>query len=243
VIQAAGVPFGETSNISEHDATPSYRRLINVLTPLLTRTKDEQGLEHPSEVSMIYLLLATCYRWLGEIQEAYDYYSRALALEPLNVSVRIARGIMVYGTSPSAITDFEQAIKSGTNIVWPYYYLAHHYLKAGRMEECRAMCELALSKPVPERIRSELFEFLGIARMSLNYPTQAAQRAFEEAIRTDPSNHRARENLRRFQEGTTATSAKPIEWDQPSEAYVRNSWQQQMRGNSSSSRRKQFVPA
>ena len=160
VITAANVLFGETASISEHDAAPTYRRLINVVTPLLRRTKDELGLEHPSEVSMIYLLLATCYRWLGEIKEAYDYYSRALAIEPWNVPVRIARGIIVYGTSPSAITDFEQAIKSRTNIVWPYYYLAHHYMMSGRMEECRAMCELALSKSAPERIQSELFEFL-----------------------------------------------------------------------------------
>ncbi|CAN5400701.1 hypothetical protein BH10PLA2_BH10PLA2_14370 [soil metagenome] len=243
VIQAADVLFGETANLSEHDARPSYRRLINVLTPLLTRTKDEQGLEHPSDVSMIYLLLASCYRWLGENKEAYDCYSRVLALDPGDVPVRIARGIMVYDTSPSAITDFEQVIKDNTNIVWPYYYLAHHYLKSSRMEECRVMCELALSKPAPKRLQSDLFEFLGIALTSLNYPVQAAQRAFEMAVRSDPSNERGRENLQRFHENMAAKSTRPIEWDRPSGAYVRNSWQQQMRANSSSSHRKLLVPA
>jgi tetratricopeptide (TPR) repeat protein len=233
VIQAADVLFGVTANISEYDAAPIYRRLIDVLTPLLTRTKDDEGLEHPSEVSMIQLLLATCHRWLGEIKQAYDYYSRALALDPWNAPARIARGIIVYGTSASAISDFEQAITSGTDIIWPYYYMAHYYLKSGRMEECRMMCERALRKPAPEHIHSELLAFLGIALTSLNYPTEAAQRAFEEAIRVDPSNDRARENLRRFQDAVALKSAKQIEWDRPSEASVRRAGQRQMRRTSS----------
>src|SRR5208337_2668316 len=111
VIQAAEVLYGVAASISEHDAAPIYRRLINVLTPLLLRNKDEEGLEHPTQVSMILLLLATFHRWLGELPQAYEYYSRAMVLEPWNDALLVARGIIVYGTNPSAIADFEQAIK------------------------------------------------------------------------------------------------------------------------------------
>jgi tetratricopeptide (TPR) repeat protein len=229
VIQAVEVLYGVATSISEHDAAPIYRRLISILIPLLARTKDEEGLEHPTQVSMILLLLATFHRWLGEIPQAYDYYSRALVLEPWNDALLIARGIIVYGTNPSAIADFEQAIRLNSQIVWPYFYMAHYLLSNNRMEECRRMCELALGKLSPPRIQSELCEFLGIALTGLGCPGPVVQRAFENAIRVDPSNERARQNLQRY---LTALATKPprqIEWDRPSDSYVRSSGQQQMR--------------
>src|SRR5262249_13774885 len=66
IIQAAEVLYGSAAPLSEHDAAPIYRRLVGILTPLLSRTRDEDGLEHPTQFSMILLLLATCHRWLGE---------------------------------------------------------------------------------------------------------------------------------------------------------------------------------
>jgi tetratricopeptide (TPR) repeat protein len=229
VIQAAEVFYGLAANISEHDAAPIYRRLIGILTPLLSRTKDEEGLEHPTQVSRILLLLATCHRWLGEIREAYDYYSRAIALEPRNDALLTARGMIVYGSDVSAIGDFEQAIRLNSPLVWPYFYLAHYLLIQGRYEECRKMCELALGKPAPERVQSELCEFLGIALTHLQYPAPVIQRAFENAIRVDPSNERARQNLQRFLEALATKPQKPIDWEQPSDNYIRNSGLQQLR--------------
>lgn len=229
VIQAAEVLHGVATSLSEHEAAPIYRRLIGILTPLLSRTKDEEGLEHPTQESMILLLLATFHRWLGETREAYDYYSRAILLEPWNDALLIARGIIVYGTNPSAIADFEQAIRLNSGIVWPYYYLAHYLLSNNRMEDCRRMCEVALGKPAPPRIQSELCEFLGIALTNLGYPPQVVQRAFENAIRVDPSNERARENLRRFLAAIAVKPPRPIDWERPSDSYIRSSGQQQLR--------------
>ena len=149
VVQAVEVFYGYATGVSEHDAVPIYRRLIGILTPLLERTVREAGMETPP-VSMIVLLLATCHTLLGEIPEAYHYYSLAVALEPRNAALLVARGIIVYGTNPSAISDFEQAIKLESPIVWPYYYMAHHLLTQGRFEDCRRMCEQALGKPARE---------------------------------------------------------------------------------------------
>jgi tetratricopeptide (TPR) repeat protein len=240
VIQAAEVLYGEATSIPEHNAAPIYRRLIGILAPLLSRTKDEEGLEHPTQVSMILLLLATCHRWLGETREAYDYYSRAIILEPWNDALFTARGMIVYGTNPSAISDFEQAIKLNSPMVWPYFYMAHYLLSQNRFEECRKMCERALGKPAPERIQSELCEFLGIALTHLGYPPPVIQRAFENAIRVDPSNERARQNLRRFLDALAAKPQRPIHWDQPSDNYIRNSGQQQIRRAPAVNERRQF---
>jgi tetratricopeptide (TPR) repeat protein len=229
VIQAADVLYGLTTVISDHEAAPIYRRLVGILTPLLSRTKDEEGLEHPTQVSMILLLLATCHRGLGETREAYGYYSRALVLEPRNDALLIARGILVYGTSPTAIADFEQAIKLNSQIVWPYFYMAHYLLSNNRLEDCRAMCERALGKLAPPRVQSELCEFLAIALTGLGYPPPVVQRAFENAIRVDPSNQRARQNLERFLNALAARTPRPIDWERPSDSYIRSSGQQQIR--------------
>lgn len=153
--------------------------------------------------------------------------TRAIALDPRNDVLLIARGIIGYGSNVSSITDFEQAIKLNTQIIWPYYFMAHYLLSNNRMEECRVMCERAMEKVTPLRIQSELCEFLGIALTNLGYPRQVAQRAFENAIRVDPSNERARQNLQRFLTAIAANSPRPINWDRPSESYIRSSAQQQ----------------
>ena len=227
VVQAVEVFYRYATGMSEHDAVPIYRRLIVILTPLLERTVREGGIETPP-VSMIVLLLATCHRWLGEIPEAYHYYSLAVALEPRNAALLVVRGIIVYGTNPSAISDFEQAIKLEAPFVWPYYYMAHHLLTQGRFEDCRQMCEQALAKPAPEKIQSELCEFLGISLTNLDYPAPVIQRAFENAVRVDPSNARAKQNLHRFLAAITTKPLKPIRWEQPSDSSVRNSGLKQM---------------
>jgi tetratricopeptide (TPR) repeat protein len=243
VIQAAEVLFGSTQTLSEHEAAPTYRRLISILTPLLARKKDEGGLEPPTHVSMILLLLATCHRWLGDVKEAYQYYSRAIVLEPWNDALFVARGALVYGTDPSAIADFKQAIKLNSPIVWPYFYMAHYLLTQGRFDECRKMCERALGKSAPERVQSELCEFLGISLTNLGYPQAVVQRAFEDAIRIDPSNDRAKENLQRFLDAHTSKPPKPVIWEQPSDNYIRNSGQQVMRREPAARGTRQLVPA
>lgn len=237
VVQAAEVAYGYAMGMSEHDARPVYRRLIGILTPLLGRVMDGQGPER-MPVNRIVLLLATCHRWLGEFPEAYRYYSQAVLLEPWDDALLTARGIIQYGKDPSAVADFEQAIQLDSQVVWPYYYMAHHLLSQGRFEDCRQMCERALGKPAPERIQSELCEFLGISLTSLGYPSPVVQRAFEKAIRVDPSNERARENLRRYLTALAEKSKQPIPWDRPSDSSIRTSGLQQIRVVRQQDRRK-----
>ena len=91
------------------------------------------------------------------------------------------------------------------------------------------MCERALGKPAPERIQSELYEFLAISLASLGYPPPLVQKTFENAIRVDPSNERAKENLQKYLTALAAKPQKPIAWDRPSDSSVRRSGLQQKR--------------
>jgi tetratricopeptide (TPR) repeat protein len=223
VIQAAEVLHAVAVRMPQESAAPIYRRLIGVLMPLLSRSRDEEGLEHPTQLSMIYLLLAIFHRWLGQIPQAYDYYSRAIQLEPWNDALFISRGIIAYGTNPLAVSDFERAIRLKSQFVWPYYFMAHYYVSNGRMEECRQMCERALGMSSSPRLRSELCEFRAIALAGLDYPEAIVRQAFEEAIRTDPSNERAARNLQRYLDALAAPPPRAVDWDRPSDSDVRTS--------------------
>ena len=91
VIEAAHALYGEHREHIGPRSRAIYQRLISILRALLSRTKDEEGLEHPTHVSMILFLLAMCHRGLGEMREAFDYYSRPLCLNQEH-TILISRG-------------------------------------------------------------------------------------------------------------------------------------------------------
>ncbi|MCI0461322.1 MAG: hypothetical protein L0Z62_30610 [Gemmataceae bacterium] len=229
VIQAADVLYGVTRKMSDLEAAPVYKRLIGILEQMLPRMKESEDVADPSRTAMALMLLATCYEGLGETRQAYEYFSRAIPLDPTNDALLFARGKLVYGTSPAAPADFEQAIQLGSPLVWPYFYMAHYYLANNRFEECRSMCERALHKPASVRVQSELCEFLGISLTALGYPEPVIRRAFENAIRVDPTNDRARRNLERFNAALAARAPQPKDWERPSDASIRLSGQQEVR--------------
>ena len=62
------------------------------------------------------------------------------------------------------------------------------------------MCEHVLAMPASDAVRSDLYEWLAIARSELGFPPDQVQYAFEEAIQLDPANERIRQNFRAFEE-------------------------------------------
>lgn len=220
VAYAAAIIFGTVRGTSDAEATPAYRRLIPVVERALARMEAREAAGHPAK-GMALVLLATCYRKIGDTQRAYGYYSRAIQMDPTNNVLLAARGMLMYGTDPNAPADFERAIRLGSPLVWPYFYLAHHYLANKRFEDCRLMCERALQYPASGRTQSELYEFLAISLANLGYPEPAIRRAFEEAIRIDPSNDRARRNLERFETALASRAPQPKDWESRSESSLR----------------------
>jgi tetratricopeptide (TPR) repeat protein len=222
VARAADVKFKTARSLPEADARQLFRRLIPVLQSTLRRIEagDESGVDR-SSYAMTVALLGFCYEFVGEMQAALDYYSRGLQAQPYNDGLLVARGILLYGSSPRAVTDFELAIRHGSPVIWPYFFLAHHYLVNSRFEQCRVLCERALDMPGSATVKSELAEWMAIAQSELGFPVEVVRASFENSIRLDPSNERARRNLAAFETATRPVPAST--WETRSTSAIRAS--------------------
>ena len=181
----------------------------------------QEAVHGPGLTAMILSLLASCYEHIGDTRRAYEYYSRAIQHDPASDALLTARGQLFYGTGLQSAADFEQAVQLGSQLVWPYFFLAHYYLANNRFEEARSICERGLHKESSMRVRSELHEFLAIAQAGLDYPDDVIRRSFESAIRLDPSNDRAIRNLDRFETALSSRAPRPREWERASESSLR----------------------
>lgn len=103
------------------------------------------------------------------------------------------------------------------------------------------MCERALHKPASTRVQSELCEFLAISLTGLGYPEQVIRRAFENAIRVDPSNERARRNMEGFETALTTRTAHG-DWERMSESSMRKFSEQEARSDPDFFERRKTVP-
>jgi hypothetical protein len=160
---------------------------------------------------MICALLGFCHESLGENQAALSSYSRGIAADPSNDGLRVARGILLYGESSGAIEDFESAIQSGSTLIWPYFFLAHHNLAGGQFERCRALSERAMEMKGSDALKSELAEWLAISQSELGYPTELVRRSFDRSIQFDPTNERARRNLAAYEAAARPAPASAYE--------------------------------
>jgi tetratricopeptide (TPR) repeat protein len=217
IVRAACVSFNATRETSKPDATAVCRPLIQVLTKALEGIPED---EKRSVYMMGVALLAMCHEHLGETGAALDYYSRGLRIDPTHDALLTGRGILTYGRSPQSPSDLEQAVKLRSPLVWPYFFLAHHYLVNNRDEECRRMCERGLAMEASRAVHSQLSEWLAIAEAELGFPPARVRAAFEEALRLDPSNEMARRNLERFEQALPRRTTT-MGWEKRSENTVR----------------------
>jgi tetratricopeptide (TPR) repeat protein len=154
VARAADTVIKSARKLPEADANQLFRRLISILQDNLIRIKkgDESGVDR-SSYAMTVALLGFCHEFLGEMQAALKYYSEGLQADPDNDGLLVARGMLLYGTSLRAEADFELAIRRGSPVIWPYFFLAHHFLVNGRFQECRMLCERALEMPGSDAVK------------------------------------------------------------------------------------------
>ena len=199
ISRAVNIVFKTIRNLSEADASQLLSRLIPILKDSLSRIKqgDESGVDR-SSYAMTIALLGFSYEFLGEMQTALEYYSDGLKTDPNNDGLLVARGILLYGTSPRAESDFEAAIQQGSPLIWPFFFLAHHFLVNNRFQECFRFCERALQMPGSNSVKSELWEWSAISQAELGFPVEITRQTFETAIRLDPGSDRAKFNLAQF---------------------------------------------
>lgn len=217
IVRAANVAFNATREMADPDAAAVFRSLIQVLTKALQSfSKDETR----SVYLMGIALLAFCHEHLGETGAAVDYYSRGLRIDPSHDALLTGRGILTYGRSPQSPSDLEQAVELGSTLVWPYFFLAHHYIVNNRYEECRRMCERGLAMKASRAVHSQLSEWLAIAEAELGFPSERVRATFEQALRLDPSNEMARRNLEHFEQALPRHATRRG-WEKRSENTVR----------------------
>jgi hypothetical protein len=76
-------------------------------------------------------------------------------------------------------------------------------------------------------VKSELAEWSAISQAELGFPAEMIRASFENSLRLDPSNDRARRNLAAFE--AAIRPARPRTWETRSEAAVRASGQAERR--------------
>ena len=223
VAQAADVRFNQTRAASEAESAQLYRELVPILERNLARIeKDGGAASRVPEYEMTAGKLGVCHELLGNSGAAANYFSRGLQVNPNNDGLLTARGILQYGTSPRAISDFEQAVGLGSPLIWPYLFLAHHYLATSRFEQCRFMCETGLRMRGSDTAKSQLEEWRAIAQAELGFPPESVRAAFEAAVRLDRSNELAKRNQDAFEASLRVPRTKPRSvWEPSSEATVR----------------------
>jgi tetratricopeptide (TPR) repeat protein len=206
VATAANVVFDPAKELPEAESALLFRRLIPILGSTLHKIEkgDEAGVDG-STFSMTCALLGFCHEFLGENQAALGYYSKGLTANPTNDALLVARGILLYGESPRAIDDFRLAIKHGSPVDWPFFFLAHHYVVTGQFEQGRLICERGLEIRGSDAVKSELAEWLAISQSELGFPIDIVRGSFDASIRYDPSNERARRNFAAFEAATRPT--------------------------------------
>ncbi len=224
VARAAGIlRFNKARRASVAESADLYRSLISILERNMARiANDEDVGRSTSAYELTVGLLGFCQEFLGNLGAAVDYYTRALRVGPNNDGLLAARGILLYGTSPRAITDFQQAVDLGSPVVWPYLFLAHHYLITNRFEECRVMCETGLRMHGSDTAKSQLEQWRAIAQAELGFPVESVRSGFEAALRLDPSNELARRNQDAFEAFLrTPQASRTSRWEEESETTVR----------------------
>jgi len=223
VAEAANIHFQATSSASDAESVQVYRELIPILERNLVRIERIGDVaKHSPAYEMTVGKLGLCHELLGNASAAADCFSRGLQANPNNDRLLVARGILLYGTSPRALSDLEQAVRLGSPVVWPYLFLAHHYLTTNRFEECRVMCEAGFRMRGSDTAKSRFQEWRAIAQAELGFPPELVKVAFEAAVRMDPSNDAAMRNQSAFETSLRMPpTTRRSQWEQTTAAVVR----------------------
>jgi tetratricopeptide (TPR) repeat protein len=225
LVVTAGVEQLESlREMDDRDAQPAYAELGRVIETALARLRSGEGQDSAqnSTQAMAHALLGFCRDHLGDAEGALCYYDAGLAAFPTNDALLVARGILRYGMdTPAAVQDFQKAIQFGSSVVWPYFFMAHHFLVNSRARECLTSCEQALSIHASDAVRANLHEWMAISRSDLGFPSPEVRTAFEEATRLDPANERIRKNYRAFEKSLGHDTSALRIWEKPNGADVR----------------------
>ncbi len=210
-VRAADIKFASAKLLSDAEGNRIFFSLEPILKEAILIAQTEPKKIDSTTVVMAFGLLGFGYEFLGRWQDAVNFFSMGIHIDPNNDGLLVARGMILYGSHEQAIGDLEQAIALGSPLIWPYAILAHHALKTHRYKECIQLCDKALEKKGSRAVKSEIREWDAIAQAALEYSPGNVEQAFEQATRLDAANERAMRNLKKLKNAPRRPSVSYFE--------------------------------
>jgi tetratricopeptide (TPR) repeat protein len=179
-------------------------------------------LEPPSEASrtMAYQLAASGFEIINDLPAALHCYNEGLKFSPKNDVLLVGKGLLLYGRqTDQAIEALGAAAETGTTLVWPYFFLAHHHVLNRNYDASLQMGKKAWERATTNSVRAELLQWRAICLTELHFPVEKVRPIFERAVSLDPSNPQIAKNLAAFDEAVA--EAEEPEWDIEAEETLR----------------------
>lgn len=214
LVVALGVVFFDSIDRSSAERSGIRKRLIPLLEKTLARLEEKHELLVLR--AKVLMQLTACYSSEGRIEAAIASVSRAIQYDPENDLPYIARAKLTLGTSQFDLSDFERAVELSTTDEVPYVFLAQHYAVTKQFEDVLVICRRATRLNISDFARSMLLNYLAIAEAELGLVSRSL-RSFEEALRKDPSNEYAGQNLKLLQDAIARSDKSPSSWERPTE--------------------------
>ena len=192
-------------------------------TAVLNETVRRLSIEPPSDSgqAMTYQLAASGFEILGDLTAALRFYEEGLKISPDNEVLLIGKGLLLYGSqTETAVEAFRRVVSNeGSPLVWPYFFLAHHYLLRQNYSESLKMGKQARARATTNPVRAELFQWQAICLSESGYPPGVVRPLFEKALSLDPSNERIRKNSEAYKE--SLADERDTHWDIEAEETLR----------------------
>lgn len=217
-------------SLSDSEAGRILKRLIPALQRALeveqSRWQKGRAPERGIELG-IALHLGLFLERIGQKKEAIKVYSEQIKHVPssheLYAILLTSRALANWPPdSPTALSDFQCAIRAGATSVWPYYFLAIHRMRQDQYAEALRLCNFALENTVmPTTVRAEMYRLVAVAYAKLGQSSDWVLQNFELAERLDPDNAAIRADREWYQAAATAKEkAKPRNVSWPSRKEV-----------------------
>lgn len=205
-LRAAACLFETAEGAAPAGAANIFRRVV----ALVDTSLDARDVV-PSLRATALVAAGFSYEHLGDSAKALRAFDRAVSIHEHDAAL-IARGLSQLATNrQAALADLQRALSLGTSLQWPYLYLAHDALLAGRYERLEELCTGGLQRSQSHQVRAQLYEWSAIAAAQLGRPPDVVAERFARAAAEDPFEPRIRANIAVWeaegQEGTTKRSA------------------------------------
>ncbi len=214
--QAADVLFTALQPLPKEQACSVSERIIKVLEEALK--KEQQVPPDPQWMIMAAracMEKGLCHVRLGQSDAGLDAYARALTFAPNHPATLTARGILLYRSNREreAVIDFEQAARTRTPLVLPYFFLAHWSLIQRDYSKCLEWCDEALRRTRLPALLANLFEWKAIARWEQGAAPESVRTFFEEALNYAPFDDRLQHNYSKYLESVKGAGREKTPWE------------------------------